>query len=468
MKISTQFQYIKLLYIWAMNKIFIAFLVFLSFNLKAQVVSGPMIGHTDLRTSTIWMQFDESVTNARLIYYNENSSEKTTSIFNISSGLFKTATALLYNLEPGNTYHYSVLVNKKKDTIASGKVTTQTLWQWRDKIIKLPDFSFLTGSCVYMNQSEYDRLGKPYGNDSSIFESMANEKADFMLWLGDNWYTREVDYYSEWGLHARPSKERALPIYKKFLKAMPHYAIWDDHDYGWNDADKSYPLKETSREVFKKYWSNPSYGQNGEGIYTKFTWNDVDVFLLDDRWFRSNDDTKDSINGNVNINKKMFGEKQMEWLKNALLQSNNNYNINFRIIATGSQVLNPVSPFDCLRHFSAEYKELMDFISDNSINGLVFLTGDRHHSEIIKLDRPNTYPLYDITASPLTSGSHKFGKEEKDNPFRVVGVEDMQNYSKISFLGDRKNRVMKVEFFDPKGVKITDWSVALKDIKTPK
>jgi alkaline phosphatase D len=194
----------------------------------------------------------------------------------------------------------------------------------------------------------------------------------------------------------------------------------------------------------------------------------VDVFLLDDRWFRSNDDTPDSINGQVNTSKKMYGEQQMEWLKNALLQSNNNSNVTFRCIATGSQVLNPLSPYDCFRHYSAEYKEMMDFIKDNHINGIVFLTGDRHHSEVIKIDRVGTYPLYDITASPLTSGSHKFGNEEKDNPYRVVGVENMQNYTKISLSGDKKNRKMLVEFFDTKGIKQTEWSTTVKDLKSPK
>jgi alkaline phosphatase D len=451
-----------------MKKIMMAIFLLVSQFSQAQVISGPMIGHTDLRTSTIWMYFNNDVSVAKLVYYKQGDSKKSTSNFNIANGLFKTATALMYDLEPGTTYKYCVVVDKSKDTIKSGFVTTQTLWQWREKFIKVPEFSFLTGSCTYINQPEYDRLGKPYGNDSSIFESMAKEKSDFMLWLGDNWYTREVDYYSEWGLHARPARERAMPIFSNFLKAMPHYAIWDDHDYGWNDADKSYPLKETSREVFKKFWSNPSYGENNQGIYTKFTWNDVDVFLLDDRWFRSNDDTRDSINGKVNLDKKMFGNKQMEWLKNALLQSNNNANITFRIIATGSQVLNPMSPYDCFRHYSAEYHELMDFIKENEINGLVFLTGDRHHSEVIKIERPGTYPLYDITASPLTSGSHKFGGEEKNNPYRVVGLEDMQNYSKLSFFGDRKNRIMKVEFFNPKGVKQIEWSVGIKDLKSPK
>jgi alkaline phosphatase D len=451
-----------------MKKIIVIACIFISISIQAQIISGPMIGHTELRTSTIWMLFKQNVKEAVVIFYEKGSMNKKQSSFSISSGLFKTATAILYDLEPGTTYNYRILVDKRKDTISSGQVTTQTLWQWRYKTMGMPNFSFLTGSCAYINQPEYDRPGKPYGNDSSIFETMAKEKADFMLWLGDNWYTREVDYYSEWGLHNRPARERAMPIYKNFLKAMPHYAIWDDHDYGCNDADKSFVLKETSREVFKKFWCNPSYGQNEQGVYTKTTWNDVDIFMLDDRWFRSNDDTPDSINGQVNINKRMYGEQQMEWLKNALLQSNGNSNITFKIIATGSQVLNPMSPFDCFRHFSAEYKEMMDFIKDNHINGVVFLTGDRHHSEVIKIDRTDAYPLFDITASPLTSGSHKWSKEEKNNPYRVVGIENMQNYTKISFSGDKKNRAMKAEFFNSKGIKLTEWTTTIKELRSSK
>ncbi len=441
-----------------MRKILLALAVLVACTTQAQIIAGPMLGHTDFRTAKIWLQVEEKVKEVQVTFGSNQKTQAT-----LTGGEFNIATATLTGLEPGKTYGYTIIIANKQ--VAKGEVTTQSLWQWRDKTKPIPSFSFLTGSCAYINEPKFDRPGKPYGNDSSIFEVMAKEKADFMLWLGDNWYTREVDYQSEWGLHYRPSHERRMPVYQAFLKAMPHYAIWDDHDYGWNDADKSYPLKEVSRDVFKKFWANPSYGQNNEGIYTKFTWNDVDLFLLDDRWFRSNDDMPDSINGMPNDNKRMYGKQQMEWFKNALLQSNNNTQVNFRIIATGSQVLNPLSPFDCFRHFSAEYKEMMDFIKDNNINGLVFLTGDRHTSEVIKTEREGNYPLYDITASPLTSGSHKFSGPEKNNPYRVLGVEDAQNYSRISFTGDKKkDRVMKVEFLSTKGAKLAEWTVAAKDI----
>ena len=446
-----------------MKKIFLSVLTLIVLQSTAQkIISGPMLGHTELRTATVWVHFSKDTKSAKLTFKEKGSNASLNEAdFILSGGDFNTGTATLTALEPGKTYSYNIKDIKGK-VIAESEVTTQTLWQWRKDP---PAFSFLTGSCSFINETRFDRVGKPYGNDSSIYETMAKEKSDFMLWLGDNWYTREVDYYSDWGLHNRPAYERALPLYKNFLKSMPHYAIWDDHDYGWNDADKSYPLKETSRNVFKKFWSNPSYGENNQGVYSKFTWNDVDVFLLDDRWFRSNDDMPDSINGNANENKRMYGKQQMEWLKNALLQSNNNANINFRIIATGSQVLNPMSPYDCLRHFSVEYKEMMDFLTISKINGLVFFTGDRHHSEVIKSERNGAYTLYDITSSPLTSGSHKFGGSEKNNPYRVAGIDDIQNYSRISFSGERRDRKMKVEFIDGKGKVLVDWSIDAKQLR---
>ena len=419
-----------------------------------------MIGHTELRTTIIWME--TTTANGWSLKYNSEVNKKINTVTEPSITRINDHYILKFtlgNLEPGSHYQFNILA--KNISIAAGNFSTQPLWQWRSPA---PDFSFLTGSCSYFNEPVYDRPGKPYGGDSSIFEPMAKENAAFMLWLGDNWYTREADYLSNWGLNYRPSRDRSLKVLQSFWKAMPHYAIWDDHDYSWNDGDKSYPLKEESRNVFMKFWCNPSYGENAQGVYSKFTWNDVDIFLLDDRWFRSNDRMLDSANGQPNPAKKMFGDQQMDWLKNALLQSQGNSNISFKIIATGSQVLNPWSPIDCLRHFPVEFNDLLNFIKDNNINGVVFLTGDKHHSEIIKMDRPGTYTLYDITSSPLTSSVARTSGPEKNNPNRVIPEVDEQNYTRVSITGNRDQRKMIFEFLGIRGQKLAEWSIMLKDI----
>jgi alkaline phosphatase D len=243
---------------------------------------------------------------------------------------------------------------------------------------------------------------------------------------------------------------------------MPQYAIWDDYDYGPDDAGKSYILKEESRKIFMKYWCNPSYGEDGKGIYIKINYGDVDIFLTDDRYFRSEDEIHDSINGQPNVDKKYFGAMQMEWLENALLYSN----ATFKIIATGSQILNPYSVVECMRHYSAEYNELINFLSFQKVKGVLFFTGDRHHSEVIKQVRQGVYPLYDVTVSPYTSGVAKVRGREISNEARVTGtLVEEQNFGKITVSGKPNERMLKVEFIGVKGDKLGEWSVSENELR---
>jgi alkaline phosphatase D len=427
-------------------------------------VAGPMHGQVELRTAKIWVEVKPG--NAvELWYWKKGNIAAAQKLSNATNASYWYAPIVfdLVNLEMNTTYEYQVLINNKpnkKPAAADGEFTTMDLWQWRKPP---PEFSFLTGSCAYFNEPLYDRPGTPYGKDSSIFESMAKESSAFMLWLGDNWYTREPDFYSEWGLWYRAHRDRSLPILQPFLKAMPHYAIWDDHDYGPNNGDKSYVFKEVSRKIFMNYWANPTYGQNNEGIYTRFTWGDAEFFLMDDRYFRSNDEMSPYAFDKPNPQKRMWGERQMDWLKNALIQSN----ATFKFIVTGSQTLNPASPYDCLQSYPIEYNELMDFLAAEKINGIMFLTGDRHHSEVIRYDRIGAYSLYDITSSPLTSSVAKVGGKEKDNPARVAGtLVEQQNYTRISLSGKTGERKLLVEFLGIKGDKLASWSIDEKELKS--
>lgn len=438
----------------------VLFVAVMTATAQPRIISGPMLGPVELRDAKVWVEVSPEVKTVSLLYNKKGLAQGKTIQYKGELGNdFNPIQFTIGGLDPNTTYQYKLLLNGKT-TNAIGEFTTKDLWQWRKPA---PDFSFLTGSCSYFNEPVFDRPGTPYGKDSSIFEVMAKEKAAFMLWLGDAWYTRDVDYFSSWGLWYRASHDRAVPVLQNFLKSMPQFAIWDDHDYGPNDIGKNFILKETSRDIWKKYWCNPSYGENGQGTYTMTSWGDADLFMTDDRWWRSADRMKDSVNGFPNPEKELLGQQQMEWLKNSLLYSS----ATFKIIVVGSQVLNPVSPFDKWKDFPVEYDELMSFLKEYKINGVVFLTGDRHHSEIIKVDRPGTYPLYDITVSPLTSGTHVFGSAEKNNPYRVLGIDQKQNYGRFSFSGPRNDRKLTVEYLGLKGEKIGTWSVSEKELKTP-
>lgn len=442
----------------------IALLFFYTNNLLAQeaIVSGPMLGQVELRTASVWAEIHPSVNGIGLRYWKDGTDKKSAKLITWKGAVGNEFNPVVFHiggLDPATNYAYELETMWKGKMISkSGKFTTKELWQWRKPP---PDFSFITGSCNYVNEPIYDRPGKPYGGDSSIFKAMAIEKANFMLWLGDNWYTRDADYHSNWGLWYRASHDRSIPILQPLLKSMPQYAIWDDHDFGPNDMGKEFILKEESREVFTHYWANPSYGEYGKGIYTKISFSDADIFMLDDRTWRSSDRLEDSLDGKPNPDKRMFGAQQMDWLKNALAGSS----ATFKIIATGSQVLNPRSPFDCFRKFPIEYNALMHFIREEKINGVIFLTGDRHHSEVIKVDGLVPYPLYDITASPLTAGTHVFGAEEKNNPFRVFGLDQKQNYAHITVSGKQRERVLTVKYKGIDGAVLGEWSVREGEVR---
>jgi alkaline phosphatase D len=249
------------------------------------------------------------------------------------------------------------------------------------------------------------------------------------------------------------------------MAAMPQYFIWDDHDYGPNNSGKDFILKDESRRIFKDYTLNSTYGEDGKGIYTKLSFSDVDFFLTDDRYFRSDTRLIDSIGGKPNASKSYFGKAQMDWLKNSLLFSN----ATFKIIASGSQVLNPVSTVECMRFYSYEYNELMEFLSAHKINGVIFLTGDRHHSEVIKLERAGSYPLYDVTVSPLTASVGKVRGAEINNPYRINNtLVESQNFGNIVVSGPKDQRMFKIIFTGIKGEKLAEWSVNEAELKVKK
>ena len=427
------------------------------------VVSGPWAGNIELRNATIWVEVSSAVKRVAVKYFPIADPKKIKTILykGILGNDFNPIKIELNGLDFNTTYRYTLLFDGKPVNISTPtKFITKDLWQHRKPA---PDFSFLAGSCAYFNEPVFDRPGKPYGGDSSIFETMANTPADFHIWMGDNWYTREVDYSTSWGLNYRVSRDRGQKVLQRLMASMPQYAIWDDHDYGPNNAGKSYILKEETRQIFKNYTLNPSYGEEGKGIYTKFSYSDVDFFLTDDRYFRSEPQMADSIDGKPSPTKTYFGPMQMEWLKNALLNSQ----ATFKIIVTGSQVLNPLNKYECMRQYSYEYQELLDFITGHRINGLLIFSGDRHHSEVIKMERAGLHPIYDVTMSPYTAGVSKAAGVEEKNPYRVAGtLVEAQNFGKISVNGKKNERVLTVHFMGIKGEKLGELFVSEKELKT--
>lgn len=419
------------------------------------ILAGPMPGHSAMRAASIWLQTRESG-QVVLEYWPtaDPRAVQRTPPQSVSAQSDHTARFDIGGITPGRTYAYRVLFNGRAAAVPGAlQFRTQPLWQHRSEP---PDFKVALGSCAFINDPPFDRPGAPWGGRYEIFSAIAAQRPDMMLWLGDNLYFREADYDSPSGMAARYRQARSTPVLQELLRATHHYAIWDDHDYGPNDANQSFVFKEQSLELFKRYWANPGYGLPGApGIYTQVSFHDVDFFLLDDRYYRSADIAPDGPD------KHMLGVQQLAWLKGALLGSR----ATFKIIANGSQMLNDHNRFESWHHFPAERADFLHWLHAAGIGGVVFLSGDRHHTELLKIERPGNYPLYELTCSPLTGGVHDM-RGEADKPALVGGtLVGERNFCRLDVSGPRKERLLTVRAFDADGKELWRHEIPVKTLK---
>lgn len=404
--------------------------------------SGPMAGYSDMREVMIWVQ-TKCAQEVQLRYWLAGRPDTSW----ISDPVMTKgeqgycAHLIADRVTPGNEYDYEILIDGKKVELSyPATFVTQSLFQWRRDP---DDFTFVAGSCHYVNEEIYDRPGRTYGGDYDIFSSIHADDPDMMVWLGDNIYLREVDWNSKTGIYHRNTHTRALPELQPLLASTHHYAIWDDHDYGPNDSDRSYWDKDITLQAFKDFWANPNYGVGGtEGITGTFFWGDCQFFMMDDRWYRA------PRHGTGQY----FGDEQMTWLLDALRYSNASY----KFICNGGQVINDAAVFENYAQFPAERQTLLDSIDKYNVKGVVFLTGDRHHSEISRMQTADGDVFYDITSSALTSTTTPHPDEP--NNYRIPGsMIGVRNYALISVTGPLNDRKCKVVFKDAKGVVLNEY-----------
>jgi alkaline phosphatase D len=433
---------------------------------QSLLTSGPMLGWVEHRSALIWCEVSPEVRTASIRYWESNNADYFYEL-DYKGELGKPYNPVKFELpklKMDVVYNYEIFLNNKPvESPYQLSFRTKKLWEYRTEA---PDFSFIMGSCNYLNDAPYDRPQQPpYGQDPVILKTMADIPADFTLWLGDNLYFREADYSSPAGMNYRYSYQRAYPEMQPLLITRPNFAIWDDHDFGQNDSHRGFEYKEEALQLFKDYWTNKTYGEaDNPGIYSKFDWSDCEFFLMDDRYYRSPNEYDDSIGGKPNCAKVFWGPKQMQWLKDNLVTSR----ATFKFIVTGSQTLNPMNKYECLRNYPCEFNDLMSFISQYKIEGLIFLTGDRHISEVIKTEPKNGYPLYDITSSPITSGVFMKIKDlpEYNNPFRVPNTLVMENnFTLISINSRDKERMLKMQCYNKAGQVVSEFSVNASELK---
>ncbi|HNR21751.1 MAG TPA: alkaline phosphatase D family protein [Steroidobacteraceae bacterium] len=342
-----------------------------------RLLQGPMIGDTGPTHLTIWGRATGPLPIA--FQYSKDrafTAPLTSATVATSAASDFTAAVRIDGLEPDTRYWYRPVVDGVVDRYQSVPVATRTA------PAGAADFRVAFGSCARIARDPVQR----------IFDIVVRESPDLFLWLGDNIY---ADSEAPEAIADEYRRQRKVQSLAPLIRSVPQLAIWDDHDYGYNNGDGSSPFKAASLATFRNYWANPAYGLPGTpGVFFEKHFGGIDFFMLDGRYHRS-------PNGDPDGPAKTFlGAAQNAWLRERLAASR----APFKILACGSGwSMADGEKGDTWAAFRTERDALFDFIRDRGIEGVVLLSGDSHVGELncIPWSERGGYDLYDLVSSPL-------------------------------------------------------------------
>jgi alkaline phosphatase D len=265
--------------------------------------------------------------------------------------------------------------------------------------------------------------------DPKIWDTITNQDPEVWVWLGDIVYSENGSMKD---LSKKYALQKQLPAYKKLEENTTILGVWDDHDFGENDAGASFSKKKESRKLLFDFLEIPKNhpAQEREGAYQSYCFGrgaqKVCLYLLDVRYFKE-DYVKDS-RSNQRYKKNdglLLGADQWSWLEKEL--SANDATIN--LFAGGIQLLSAEHPYEKWANFPLAQKRFFEILTKYSIQTPIYLSGDRHIAEASSQEIKPNYWIYDITSSGLT---HSYDSlEEEPNQYRISPLLTMLNFGKI-------------------------------------
>jgi alkaline phosphatase D len=288
-----------------------------------------------------------------------------------------------------------------------------------------------------------------------VLSLAASYEPDVFTFLGDNIYGDTDDMQV---LEAKYMQWSKLADYQRLKANTRIIATWDDHDYGRNDSGKYYPFKEESKKIFMSHFEMPENHEMRKraGIYHSYNieknGKKVQMILLDVRTFR-NDlllyDGKSKMPRSkyfyaldymphTSKDSTLLGEEQWRWLENELKKP-----ADLRFICSGTQFGIEFNGYEAWANFPHEQERMYDLLKKSKAEGVIFLTGDVHYAEISKRSEPGLYPIYDVTASGITS-TWDFATP---NRYRVEGPV-MENHFGLITIQWTDDPIIKMECID--------------------
>ncbi|MBI1346891.1 alkaline phosphatase family protein [bacterium] len=315
------------------------------------------------------------------------------------------------------------------------------------------------GSCCNQNKQMW------------IWEDIVDAQHDVFLMIGDNIYGDSDDLAV---LKSKWDQLGAVPKFQELRANCPVLATWDDHDYGKNDAGAEFAIKKESQQLFLDVFGEPadSPRRKQEGVYWSYLYGPegkrTQIILLDTRYHRSplkshgiprekGKPYYGPYTDNTDTGATVLGETQWAWLKTQLEQP-----ADLRIIASSIQVLPNEHQWEKWGNFPAERERLFRLLRETKANGVLLISGDRHHAEISRNDALIGYPLYDVTSSSLNQPG---SPTDERNAHRKGEIYRLMNFGVIEIDWDTQPVGITLQIRDLYGKPVLSDHITLSELQ---
>lgn len=292
----------------------------------------------------------------------------------------------LQNLKPNQTYYFCALYGGPVDNPRPGpNCSFKTL---PGKTSEEP-VTFIVGSCMNYNKFLHGKSARSSGpltatpEDKRLgfpaFAAMKNVEADFFIGTGDIVYYDNPFRTATTVPQLRKCwhEQFRFPRMADFFQNVPTYWSKDDHDFRYNDSDRSseqLPLTQTGIDLFREQLPILPQGDKTSPTYRTHRVNqDLQIWLTEGRDYRSPNRMSDGPD------KTLWGAEQITWLKRTLKESD----AKWKVIVSPTPLVGPdmASKKDNhanLKGFRHERDAFFKWLGENQLTDLITICGDRH------------------------------------------------------------------------------------------
>jgi alkaline phosphatase D len=226
-----------------------------------------------------------------------------------------------------------------------------------------------------------------------------NDQYDFFCLLGDTVYANATSKSGYWDYWDYVLQQDGLYDLFSSCSVTP---TWDDHEiannFNWNDFSNAEERFENALWAFRR---GLPQREGGDGqIWRKISHGKVlDIFVLDCRGERRGTN--------------YISDEQMSWLKEELEGSDARFKImmNSVPITDYEALLQSVEEDDRWQGFPEQRIELLSFIEDSGVEGVLWITGDFHMGAISKVGAPEDIgsSMHEVMVGPSGSFLNPIG-----------------------------------------------------------